>query len=228
MCGRCIQLSPEGMIAYLQRLYPDVPLDQLLMEPRYNIPPSKPLLIVGETSAGRFAESMKWGLVPSWAKDSAVGHNMANAKLETAAEKPSFREAMKHRRCLIFVSGFYEWQGARAPKQPFYIYRADGEPLVFAGLWESWSQPDGVPLHTCTILTREPNALMATVHNRMPAILEREAFDHWIDPSVKTPPIPAATREDVLTMYSVSRAVNSPKNDGPECIQPLNELFMPR
>jgi putative SOS response-associated peptidase YedK len=221
MCGRCIQLSPEQMIAYLRRLYPDVPLDQLLMEPRYNIPPSKPLLVVGETSAGRFAESMKWGLVPSWAKDPSIGNKMANAKLETAAEKPSFRTAMKHRRCLIFVSGFYEWHGAKAPKQPFYIYRADGEPMVFAGLWETWQQPDGTPLHTCTILTREPNALMATVHNRMPVILEHADFERWIDPKMKTALEPAVTAEDVLRMHPVSRAVNSPANSGSECIAPI-------
>ena len=224
MCGRCIQLSPEQMIAHLQRLYPDVPLDQLIMDPkpRYNIPPSLPLTVIAETKEKRFAEMMKWGLVPAWAKDAKIGHQMANARLETAAEKPAFRHAMRDRRCLIVVSGFYEWKAAahaKEPKQPYLITRADGAPMIFAGLWESWRQPDGTPLHTCTILTREPNALMATVHNRMPVILEEAALDQWIDPRLKTVLEIATTGEDVLTMYAVSRAVNSPKNDGPECIE---------
>jgi putative SOS response-associated peptidase YedK len=221
MCGRTAETDIANIRRAIMRLFPNVP-DFLLMDgPRYNIPPSLPLNVVGEMKDGRFVERMKWGLVPSWAKDQKIGNKLANARIETAAEKPSFSSAMKQRRCLIFVSGFFEWRAEESVKQPFFIYRADGEPLVFAGLWESWRQPDGTPLRTCTILTREPNALIATVHNRMPVIVERNDYQRWIDPRVTTAPDLPPTGDDVLAMYPVSRAVNSPKNDGPECIAPI-------
>jgi putative SOS response-associated peptidase YedK len=221
MCGRTAETDIANMRRAILRLFPNVP-DFLLMDhPRYNVPPSLPLTVVGETKDGRFAERMKWGLVPSWAKDQKIGNKLANARIETAAEKPSFSSAMKQRRCLIFVSGFFEWRAEKPVKQPFYIYRADGEPMVFAGLWESWRQPNGTPLHTCTILTREPNGFMANVHNRMPVILEQPNFEPWIDPRATTAPVLPPTEEDVLMMYPVSRVVNSPKNDGPECVEPI-------
>jgi putative SOS response-associated peptidase YedK len=220
MCGRTATTDIAVLRKAILRLHPN--LDALLlMEPHFNIPPSRPLPVVFPTDEGSAAEMVRWGLVPWWAKDAAIGHKLANARIETAAEKPAFRAAMEHRRCLIFVSGFFEWRAEKPAKRPFYIYRADGEPMVFAGLWESWRQPDGTLLRTCTILTQEPNALMARVHNRMPVILERDEHEPWIDPAVTVAPAVPATPEDVLAMHAVSRLVNSPKNDGPECVEPI-------
>lgn len=217
MCGRTAETDIAKLRKAILGLHPRLsPL--LLMEPRYNIPPGQPLTVVGETSGGRFAEPVRWGLIPSWAKDPSIGHKLANARIETAAGKPSFRAAMGSRRCLIFVSGFFEWRADKPVKQPFYIYRADGEPLVLAGLWESWRQPDGTPLRTCTILTRDANALTATVHTRMPVIVERPDYARWIDPAVTVPPELPPTPADELAMHRVSRAVNSAVNAGAESV----------
>jgi putative SOS response-associated peptidase YedK len=178
---------------------------------------------------------MQWGLIPSWAKDPSIGSRMINARGETAAEKPSFRSAFKRRRCLVPASGFYEWKklnevkgkGGRAAKQPFYIYRADEQPLVMAGLWESWNDPEiGKPLVTYSILTTDANAQLRELHDRMPVILEPEHFDAWLDPeqedaaSLQSLLKPAAA--GVLAMHPVSTRVNSPKNDEASLLEPIS------
>jgi putative SOS response-associated peptidase YedK len=170
-------------------------------------------------------------LVPSWAKDSRIGARLINARSETLAQRPAFRSLVSTRRALLPVSGFYEWRrpepGSPARKQPFYFHHADGEPLVFAGLWDLWLDAEGQPLRSCTIITTAANKTMASVHHRMPVILPRDAWDEWLDPEPMPPTLlaellaPAA--DDLLTINPVSRAVNSSRNDGPELIEPVDE-----
>jgi putative SOS response-associated peptidase YedK len=171
-------------------------------------------------------EFFRWGLIPFWAEDPAIGNRMINARSETLAEKPSFRAAYRRRRCLVLADGFYEWRkepGSRS-KTPYLVRMASGEPFAFAGLWEAW-RPDDTPVLSCTIITTRPNELVAPIHNRMPVILPREAYDLWLDPGEKRPaeldpllgPYPAAE----MTAYPVSRIVNNPQNDVPEVVEPV-------
>jgi putative SOS response-associated peptidase YedK len=222
MCGRfALTIDPVD----LQDAFPDFkfPAQYAL---RYNIAPTQPILALpndGSKEAGFFI----WGLIPSWAKDPTIGNRMINARAETLAEKPSFRSAYKYHRCLIFTSGFYEWQvqpGGKT-KIPHFIHLITGEPFAFAGLWENWESPDGSNIHSATIITTEPNELMGKIHNRMPVILSNDAYTQWLDSSPKQPsslqqllvPYPAARME----AYPVSTLVNSPAYDHPECIAPV-------
>lgn len=196
-------------------------------EPRYNIAPTQNVMVVPNNTAGHVS-FFRWGLIPSWAKDPAIGNRMINARAETLGEKPSFRAAYLRRRCLILADGFYEWQAIprSKTKQPMYVQLASKQPFAFAGLWELW-RPDDTPILSCTIITTEPNALLAPIHNRMPVILPLEAYDLWLDPTEQKPaalnhllkPYPA----DLMTAYPVSRLVNSPSNDVPACIIPSGE-----
>ncbi len=195
-------------------------------EPRYNVAPSQPVLAIpndGRNSATFFL----WGLIPSWAKDPAIGNRLINARGETLAEKPAFRGAFKYRRCVIPADGFYEWKAQPGSKLkiPHYIQLKTHKPFGLAGLWEEWQGADGAPIRTCTIVTTEPNELMATIHNRMPVMLGRDGLQRWLDPSPGSPerlndlikPFPAALME----MHPVSTLVNSPANERPECIRPI-------
>jgi putative SOS response-associated peptidase YedK len=209
----------------LVKAFPDFVFpDPDVFTSRYNIAPTQPVATVPNDGA-RQVQFFTWGLVPFWAKDPAIGNRMINARSETAAEKPAFRAAYRRRRCLILADGFYEWRaepGSRS-KTPMYVRMASGEPFAFAGLWEIW-RPDDTPLLSCTILTTEPNELVAPIHNRMPVILPREQYDRWLDPEEQRAgtlddllkPYPA----DAMTAYPVSRFVNNPANDAPAAIQP--------
>lgn len=193
-------------------------------EPRYNIAPAQHVAAVVEHDH-RTLVSLKWGLVPSWAKDPTIGHRLINARAETLAEKPSYKQALAKRRCLIPADGFYEWKKRPGGSQPYYVRRRDGELFAFAGLWEEWRDEQGRPLQTCTIITVEPNDLMAKIHDRMPAILKPEHEALWLDP--KASYAPALTQllrsypDNELEAYPVSRAVNSPAHDEPSYIEPL-------
>lgn len=193
-------------------------------QPRYNIAPSQPVLVVTENSP-RALRAMQWGLIPSWAKDPAIGNKMINARAETLAEKPSFKTALVRRRCLIPADGFYEWQKMGAAKQPMRIHRKDDALFGFAGLWDVWRSPEGAQIQTCTIITVGPNELMAPIHNRMPAILRAEEEAIWLSPSTQNVPELLAMLkpypEEELEAYAVSRAVNAPTVDDPICIQSL-------
>ena len=220
MCGR---FSLWVQFADLLKAFPDFEFPEELPS-RYNIAPTQQVAVVpndGEKQVSFF----HWGLIPFWAKDATIGSRMINARAETAAEKPAFRAAYQRRRCLILADGFYEWRsepGSRI-KTPLYIHMASGEPFAFAGLWELW-RPDESPLYSCTILTTTPNELVASIHDRMPVILPRAAYDRWLDPAHHKPgafqdllgPYPA----EEMVAYPVSRYVNSPSNDSPECIVP--------
>ncbi|MBN1965557.1 MAG: SOS response-associated peptidase [Anaerolineae bacterium] len=222
MCGRfTLTLDPD--VVQLAFDLSSVPQAAV---PRYNIAPTQPVLAL--TNEGtRDASLLRWGLIPSWAKDPAIGNKLINARAETLAEKPSFRTAYRKRRCVIFADGFYEWQRAGGDKVPLYIRLHDGAPFVLAGLWEVWREPESDEwVRTCTIVTTAANEFMKPIHNRMPVILPREALDTWLAPQDMDP---AALQgllvpwqdEAVMGAYEVSKAVNNPRNDLPRCIEPV-------
>lgn len=182
MCGRFTLTTDLKALA--ERFC--VPASTANYSPRYNIAPTQPVIVVGDDGA-RYMKVMKWGLIPSWAKDPSIGSKMINARAETIAEKPSFRNALKKRRCLIPASGFYEWQKLGTGKQPLHIVLKSREPFAFAGVWEHWTSPEMEEVLTCTIITTAANELMKSVHDRMPVILSREDEAMWLDPKVHEP-----------------------------------------
>ncbi|MBV9124870.1 MAG: SOS response-associated peptidase, partial [Planctomycetes bacterium] len=167
---------------------------------------------------------LRWGLVPSWAEDPAIGNRLINARAETAAEKPAFRSAFRQRRCLIPADGFYEWQRHPGGKTPYYFSLRDKQPFAFAGLWERWQAPGGKVLETCTLLTTQANSLVQPVHDRMPVIVPAAEYDRWLDPSLHDPallqPILQPYAPEEMTAYAVSRWVNDPKHEDARCVQP--------
>jgi putative SOS response-associated peptidase YedK len=219
MCGRYVIRAPTKTIAKMHRVF-----DAPLFEARYNVAPTQSVPIVRAKDGTREMVLVRWGLIPSWAKDANIGYRLINARADTVATKPSFRSAFKRRRCLVPADGFYEWKKGRKVKQPFYIHRKDEEPFAFAGLWESWENPeDGKEVQSCSLITTEANKLMAPIHDRMPVILDPSACDQWLDADEPVSdlhsllkPFPPAE----LTAYPVSLYVNSPKNQGPKCIEP--------
>ncbi len=223
MCGRyTLTLDP----ADLQEAFLWVDFSNVQIGPRYNIAPSQPVAVVANTGKNRL-DFFNWGLVPSWAKDHSIGARMINARAETLAEKPSFKNAFKRRRCLILADGFYEWQavaGSKA-KTPMYIHLKSGKPFAFAGLWEIWNSPDGSQIFSTAIITTEPNELMAPIHNRMPVILPESAYERWLTPGEAAPAQLSALLQpyqaSLMEAYPVSRLVNSPQNDSPACILPV-------
>jgi putative SOS response-associated peptidase YedK len=196
-----------------------------IVRPRYNIAPSQPIPIVKDNQT-RSVELYLWGLVPFWAKDPEIGSRLINARSETAYEKPSFRAAFKYRRCLILADGFYEWHstGNDGAKTPFLFKLKNDAPFTFAGLYENWQSPDGGELHTCTILTCPPNELVAQYHNRMPVMLDEQNRWTWLDPNQQQKSLRDMMRPypaEEMKAYAVSRAVNSPKNDDPSVVEPV-------
>lgn len=221
MCGRYTLTVDAALLAELFELEP---LTELA--PRYNIAPTQTVPIVRRGGGGdREWARVRWGLIPSWAKDATIGNRLINARAETAADKPSFRSAFRHRRCLIPADGFFEWAKVDGGKQPHHIRFADRRPFAFAGLWESWSPPDGDRVESCTILTTGPNELVAGLHDRMPVILPSERHADWIGGGPLGPdaaeamlvPHPA----DDMEAVPVSTYVNSPRNDDPRCLEPV-------
>lgn len=228
MCGRFAFFSPAEAITAAFGMGPPAEFTA-----RYNIAPSQSVHAIVHDSAGAPAwTSLRWGLVPSWAKDPAVGNRMINARAETVAGKPAYRAAFRRRRCLIPASGFYEWQSSgERGKTPWFISRADGLPLAMAGIWEHRErkpgEPDDVPaeLFTCSILTTAASDFMQPLHHRMPVMLERRDFADWLDVDAGVPALQAqlaAAKPLQLQAWAVSRAVNSPRNDKPELVAPLD------
>jgi putative SOS response-associated peptidase YedK len=221
MCGRFTLRAPASVLAEQFALFEVPPFT-----PRFNIAPSQPVPVVRlapeQLDPRRELVWLRWGLIPSWAKDRTIGNRMINARAETVAEKPAFRAALRRRRCLVAADGFYEWQRTGKRKQPYFIRLRDDRPFAFAGLWESWEGPDCVQIESCTLLTTEPNELMRPIHNRMPVILLAQHYQQWLDTTVQEPeqllplfrPYPAGE----MTAEPVSTFVNSPANEGPECI----------
>jgi putative SOS response-associated peptidase YedK len=218
MCGRFAQKSPTKKIAKKFEVEDVPPLAE-----RYNVAPSQAVLAVRDTSGGREASFLKWGLVPRWAKDAAIGNRLINARSETVAEKPSFREAFSRRRCLVPADGFFEWSRRGDSKRPFYFHMRDGEPFAIAGLWERW-EGEGEVLETCTLLTTGANDLLAPYHDRMPVIVRPEDYDLWLDVGVKGAELLNLLRpysHEGMGAYAVSPLVNSPSNDDPRCVESI-------
>lgn len=244
MCGRYTLKTPAAKLVELLRV-PSLPQ----LAPRFNIAPTQLVLCVRsdrDVPATREAVMMKWGLIPFWAKDQKIGSTMINARSETIAEKPAFRAAFGKRRCLIIADGFYEWEKLPdGSKQPWYIQRPDGEAFAFAGVWETWTPKPADPpaeaitdalaeqsmrsqrendVQSCSIITTTANGDMTGLHDRMPVILPIEVWAAWLNPQSPKPqlqqlllPLP----DDSLTRFRVSKLVNRPSPDSPECIEPV-------
>lgn len=191
---------------------------------RYNIAPTQPVAVVLNQDGSRQLDAFHWGLIPFWTKDTSKSKPMINARSETVAEKPSFKRPFRNQRCLVLADGFYEWQKTPQGKAPTYIHLADNRPFAFAGLWDRWQKGEEDPIYSCTIITTTPNSLMEAIHNRMPVILTPEAIDIWLDSSQQNPevllPLLKPYPADQMKAYAVSRLVNAPVNDRPECILP--------
>jgi len=219
MCGRFTLTTSRAIIAELLGLK-KVPT----FEPRFNIAPSQPVLAVrlDPGSGEREGTLLKWGLIPSWAKEPGIGESLINARAETVAEKPAFRSAFKKRRCLVLADGFYEWKRDMGGKTPYYFQLKDQSPFAFAGLWERWEKGEE-PLESCTLITTQANGVVGSVHDRMPVVLDPSRFARWLDPNEQRVdvlkellvPLP----DDWMTAHPVSKLVNNPRNESPRCIE---------
>ncbi len=216
MCGRYALTSPPAVIAERFHLLwtPEV-------APHYNIAPSQTVPVVRETGQGRELALLKWGLIPWWAKDAHIGAQLINARAESLAGKPAFRDAYRHRRCLVPADAFYEWKPVAGRKQPYCIRLRDAGPFGMAGLWERWKDPNGQLVESCTIVTVDANPLVAGLHDRMPLIVAPEAYDAWL--RAESPELPPAVPAQAMRSYPVSPLVSNAKNDVPACLDPVDE-----
>jgi putative SOS response-associated peptidase YedK len=241
MCARFTMRAGAQIIADLFGEEP--PFD---LPPRYNVAPTQPVVGLVETNQGRAVKELRWGLVPSWADDLSIGSKLINARSESASEKSAFKAAFRYRRCLIAADGFYEWgsmpgprkeeqlslgfeeesepaQTEEGPRMPYLIELDGGDPFAFAGLWEKWRNGDEV-VESCTILTTDSNEMIRPLHDRMPVILPKDLFDIWLDPDMNDPdkllPILKAYPASEMRMFPVSKHVNNPRNEDPECATP--------
>jgi putative SOS response-associated peptidase YedK len=222
MCGRFTLQIP---LSTLIEIFGISEFPSFALEPRYNIAPTQQIPIVRQyADYTDHLDLLHWGFIPSWQKESPSGPPLINARSESVAEKPAFRQAIRYRRCLVPSSGFYEWQREGDKKVPQYIRLKDGSPMVFAGVWEESKGPDGKPQDTCAILTTASNDLVSPLHDRMPVILHPSEYPHWLDRDQRDPeklnrlyqPYPT----DLMEMYAVSPLINSPKNDSPDLVVP--------
>jgi putative SOS response-associated peptidase YedK len=242
MCGRFTLRAAASAIAEQFAVF-----EAPGFAPRYNIAPSQLVPVVRASAPRREGESaasghktdrelawLRWGLVPSWADDPAIGARLINARAESAAEKPAFRAAMRQRRCLIVADGFYEWRRSGRTKQPYFIRRRDDCPFAFAGVWEAWQRPGQAGFQSCTILTTEANDLIRPIHDRMPVIVAATDYAAWLDPATEDPrqlsrlltPCPG----DAMRADPVGNCVNSPAHDSPQCIEaalPKGNILFP-
>jgi putative SOS response-associated peptidase YedK len=221
MCGR-YSIEQEPKFDELG----DVRVEWSPFKPRYNVAPTQRVPIIRLEEGALVGSDAKWGLVPVWAKDPAIGNKLINARGETVAEKPSFRSAFKSRRCLVPADGFYEWEKVGKGKQPWRFVRKDRKPFLFAGLWERW-RPDQAAdwLVSFTIITTTPNHVAEAVHERMPVILGEDTARTWIDPKADREQLQeliAPCPDDWLERYPIGSAVSSPANDRKEIIQPID------
>lgn len=222
MCGRYTLSTPTDLLSDLFELETAVEV-----QPRFNIAPtqSAPVVRVDAGDRVRRLDTLKWGLVPFWAKEPSIGNRMINARAETVAEKPAYRVSFRKKRCLILADGFYEWQATGGPKQPFFFHRGDGYPFAMAGLWDRWEKGEEAPLETFTIITTEANELVAPIHKRMPVILAEPHIEKWLDPGFEDKEslaqMLAPAPPETLEALPVSTYVNSPANEGPQCVEPI-------
>lgn len=200
--------------------------DQEPVPARFNCAPTDPLTVVLERDEGRLVERHRWGLIPAWAADPRAGSRMINARAETVAESPAFRVAFQRRRCIVPSDGFHEWQRRDGVRQPWHIRRSDGAPMAMAGLWSIWRDPaTGAWIPSCAVVTKAAPPLLSALHDRMPALLDEEAWSLWLDPEERSSDslqaLIAPTDDAELELYPVSKLVNSVRNEGPELIEPV-------
>jgi putative SOS response-associated peptidase YedK len=221
MCGRFTLRTSGKAVADFFGLseIPELPA-------RFNIAPTQPVpaVRVSQDDGGRELALLRWGLIPGWAADPIIGNRMINARADTVATKPAYRQAFRQRRCLIVADGFYEWKKLNGKKQPYYIRLQDDRPFAFAGLWERWNRGDA-PIDSCTILTTDANELVGSIHDRMPVILNPADYDLWLDPGVqdakRLEPLLGPYTGEAMMAWPVSTLVNNPKADEPRCIEPM-------
>jgi len=201
------------------------------LPPRFNIAPTQSVGVIRAMPNGRRLDLLRWGLIPSWIKDPRKAPMLTNARADTVMEKPSFRHAFRSRRCLVPADGFYEWKTVAGKKQPMYFSMTHGEPFALAGLWECWEGPEGAVIASFTLLTTEPNSVVAAVHDRMPVILPAEAHALWLDPRVTDPsrllPLLGPFPAEAMRVHAVSPRVNAAAFDDPSCIVPVDEPAPP-
>jgi len=226
MCGRFTLITePER----LKEVFDISDISNYQFAPQYNIAPTQMVatILYSSETEKRQCQLLRWGLIPSWAKDSKMGARMINARAETLAEKPSFRSAFKRRRCLVLADGFYEWEQLETKKQPYYFQLQDKQPFAFAGLWEEWQSSEDKKIASCTIITTDANELLQPIHNRMPVILQQPDYEKWLDPQLQKTELLQELlhpyKAEQMIMTAVSIRVNNPKNNSPECIKPERE-----
>jgi putative SOS response-associated peptidase YedK len=221
MCGRyCITSAPEAIRALFRyREQPNFPA-------RYNVAPTQPVPIVRLAEGERQFALVRWGLIPSWVKDPKAFTLLINARAESVNDKPAFKNAMKRRRCLFPADGFYEWKPVGSSKRPYFARAVAGGPIAFAGLWETWTGPNGEEMETAAILTTQANAAMATVHHRAPVIVPPEQFDFWLDcrnvDEKMAAEILQPAPDGSMEVYEISPAVNRVANDAPSILEPYS------
>jgi len=223
MCGRFVLMSLGRDLAERFHLseIPD-------LEARYNIAPTQMVAIIRQEEDGlhRRLELVRWGLVPSWARDLSIGSKLINARAEAAPQKPAFRAAFRHRRCLVPADGFYEWKSGKGKKHSYLVSMADGSTFAFAGLWEKWRSTEGEIIESCTVLTTDANDLLRPIHDRMPVVLAEENYDAWLDSAARQPelllPLLVAYPSEHMTVRVVSPKVNKATYDAPDCIEPYD------
>jgi putative SOS response-associated peptidase YedK len=232
MCGRYVSVSSPTILA--ERFgVEEVRLEPAAVEPNYNVTPRATVPVIAESHGHRVLDRVRWGLVPSWAKDLSIGDRLINARAETVATSNAFKRAFAKRRCIVPADGFYEWQAieTQRTKEPWFIRRRDGEPLAFAGLWEIWHDPNDPDaehaprVRSCVIITTDANDLMRPIHNRMPVVLPESAWGGWLDAenhdigALQTLLVPVPSAE--LEAWRITTLVNKPANNGPELLVPV-------
>lgn len=220
MCGRAVIISPIEVIA--EEFGIDNP--RMTVKPSYNISPSQNMLAVIKQESRKLM-TCKWGFIPSWAKDPAIGHKMINARAETIATKPAFRSSYKKHRCLIVADGFYEWKKTEHGKVPYFIHLKSGKPFGFAGIYSRWTSDKGESIDTCSIITTSANELIETVHDRMPVIISKESMESWLDTDMTDEGILSSMLKpypsEEMELYQISKMVNDPKHNSPDLLEPV-------
>ncbi|MBW2541431.1 MAG: SOS response-associated peptidase [Deltaproteobacteria bacterium] len=220
MCGRFTLSTPPTEIAHHFGL-----AEEPKLEARFNVAPGQAIATVSDSGGGRrpVLSLRRWGLVPSWSKDTKIGNRLINARAETAAEKPSFLSALRRRRCLVPADGFYEWAGEKGSKQPYCIGLEGRALFAFAGLWERWTDPQGEPLESCTLLTTAAAEQLRALHHRMPVIVDPADYALWMDPGVEEPDLVSSVIDrnlgGALEFYPISKYVNDVRHDDPRCLE---------
>lgn len=224
MCGRFTLTSDMDTVLFRFSAMANPTINHL---PKYNIAPTQSVLAVVNDGQQNQLKEFKWGLIPFWAKDPKIGSKIINARCETLTEKPSFKHLIKQKRCLIPATGFFEWKTTEQKKQPFLIKLINEEMFSFAGLWDTWQSPTGNLIFSCTIITTVANDAISKIHNRMPVILSHADEEIWLDQaetdSLHLTSLLKPLPSEKITMYQVSTIVNSPRNETPECIEPLSK-----